>query len=80
MITRTHDIAVPGSRRTILDLWKLVSTEREATINILQLLIGILEKHTTEETRDIALQPVEVSMGRGGAEDLCLGLACRAED
>lgn len=80
MITRAHDIAVPGSCRTILALWKVFGTERETTINVLQLLIGILENHSTEGTTEIALQPVEVSLGRSGAEDLCLGLACTAED
>lgn len=80
MITWAHDIAVPGSCRTILAVWKVFSTERETTINVLQMLIGILEKNSTEGRTEMALEPVEVSMGRGGADDLCLGLACTAED
>ncbi|KAK1340805.1 hypothetical protein QTO34_017199 [Cnephaeus nilssonii] len=47
--------------RTILALWKVFGTERETTINVLQLLIGILEKHSTEGKREIALQPVEAA-------------------
>ncbi|XP_036314037.1 maestro heat-like repeat-containing protein family member 7 [Pipistrellus kuhlii] len=60
--------------RTILDLWKVFGTERETTINVLQLLIGILEKPATEETRDIALQPVEATCALCEmlSESLCL--------
>lgn len=67
MVTRAHDIAVPGSCRTNLALWKAFGTKRETTISVLQLLIGILEKlHSREETKEMAFQPVAVSMREGG--------------
>ncbi|XP_045730024.1 maestro heat-like repeat-containing protein family member 2B [Mirounga angustirostris] len=41
--------------RTNLALWKAFGTQRETTISILQLLIGILEQlHSTEETKEMA--------------------------
>ncbi|XP_070126957.1 uncharacterized protein [Equus caballus] len=48
--------------RTNLALWKAFGTQRETTINVLQLLIDILEKlHSRRETRKMAFQPVVVA-------------------
>ncbi|XP_059043442.1 maestro heat-like repeat-containing protein family member 1 [Mustela lutreola] len=48
--------------RTSLALWKAFGTQRETTISVLQLLIGILEKtHSREETEEMAFQPVAVT-------------------
>nr|XP_035948345.1 maestro heat-like repeat-containing protein family member 7 [Halichoerus grypus] len=48
--------------RTNLALWKAFGTQRETTISVLQLLIGILEQlHSTEETKEMAFQPVAVT-------------------
>ncbi|XP_039725071.1 maestro heat-like repeat-containing protein family member 1 isoform X3 [Pteropus medius] len=48
--------------RTNLALWNVFGTRRETTINVLQLLIGILENlHSKEETREMAFQPVAVA-------------------
>ena len=62
MAPRTHDIAVSVSCRTILGLWKVFGTQRETTINILQLLTGILEQHCTTDMREMTPQHVLVSM------------------
>lgn len=80
MVSRAHDIAIPGSCRTVLALWKVFGTQRETTINVLLLLIGILENQSAEEATEMALQPVAVSMRREGPRTHCLGLGCRAED
>lgn len=58
MVTRAHDTAVLGSCRTILALWKAFGIRQETTINVLQLLIGILENPSTEGTTEMALPPV----------------------
>ncbi|XP_023604097.1 maestro heat-like repeat-containing protein family member 1 [Myotis lucifugus] len=47
--------------RTILALWKVFGTERKTTIKVLQLLIGILENHSTEGTTEKALEPVKAA-------------------
>ncbi|XP_023615725.1 maestro heat-like repeat-containing protein family member 1 [Myotis lucifugus] len=47
--------------RTILAPWRLFGTERKTTINVLQLLIGILENHSTEGTTEKALEPEEAA-------------------
>ncbi|XP_057560132.1 maestro heat-like repeat-containing protein family member 1 [Hippopotamus amphibius kiboko] len=48
--------------RTSLSLWKAFGTQRETTINVLQELIGILEKlHSRDETREMPFQPVAVA-------------------
>nr|KAF6495895.1 hypothetical protein HJG63_010212 [Rousettus aegyptiacus] len=48
--------------RTNLALWNVFGTRRETTINVLQLLIGILENlHSKEETKEMAFQPVAVA-------------------
>lgn len=66
MITRACDIAFPGSYRTQLSLWKAFGTQRETAINVLQLLMGILEKtHPREEQKEMAFQPVAVSTKEG---------------
>nr|XP_025851205.1 maestro heat-like repeat-containing protein family member 1 isoform X4 [Vulpes vulpes] len=45
--------------RTNLALWKAFGNQRETTISVLQLLIGILERlHSKEETKEMAFQPV----------------------
>ncbi|XP_036107450.1 maestro heat-like repeat-containing protein family member 1 [Molossus molossus] len=44
--------------RTILALWKVFGTQRETTINVLLLLIGILENQSSEGATEMALQPV----------------------
>lgn len=75
------DIAVSGSCRTNLALWKLFGTRRETTINVLQLLTDILEKlHSGEETSEMASQPVAVSTGERGAEDSSSGTWEPSED
>ncbi|XP_077727597.1 maestro heat-like repeat-containing protein family member 1 isoform X6 [Canis aureus] len=48
--------------RTNLALWKAFGNQRETTISVLQLLIGILERlHSKEETKEMAFQPVAVT-------------------
>ncbi|XP_058138569.1 maestro heat-like repeat-containing protein family member 1 isoform X1 [Dasypus novemcinctus] len=48
--------------RTNLALWKAFGTQRETTINVLQLLIGILEKHHLKlESQEIDFQSVAVT-------------------
>ncbi|KAF7471056.1 hypothetical protein GHT09_017709 [Marmota monax] len=48
--------------RTQLALWKAFGTQRETTINVLQLLMGILEKtYTREERKEMSFQPVAVA-------------------
>ncbi|XP_077025782.1 maestro heat-like repeat-containing protein family member 1 isoform X4 [Tamandua tetradactyla] len=45
--------------RTNLALWRAFGTQRETTLKVLQLLIGILEKyHPTLESQEMASQPV----------------------
>ncbi|XP_070263663.1 maestro heat-like repeat-containing protein family member 1 isoform X2 [Myotis yumanensis] len=47
--------------RTILAPWRLFGNQRKTTINVLQLLIGILENHSTEGTTEKALEPEEAA-------------------
>ncbi|XP_037702578.1 maestro heat-like repeat-containing protein family member 1 [Choloepus didactylus] len=48
--------------RTILAIWKAFGTQRETTLNVLQLLISILEKyHPNLESQEMAFQPVAVT-------------------
>ncbi|KAM5174128.1 maestro heat-like repeat-containing protein family member 1 [Callospermophilus lateralis] len=48
--------------RTQLALWKAFGTQRETTINVLQLLMGVLEKtYTREERKEMSFQPVAVT-------------------
>ncbi|KAB1254205.1 Maestro heat-like repeat-containing protein family member 1 [Camelus dromedarius] len=48
--------------RTSLSLWKVFGTQRETTIGILQVLIGVLEKlDSRDETGEMPFQPVAVA-------------------
>ncbi|XP_071465405.1 maestro heat-like repeat-containing protein family member 1 [Marmota flaviventris] len=48
--------------RTQLALWKAFGTQRETTINVLQLLMGMLEKtYAREERKEMSFQPVAVA-------------------
>ncbi|XP_060046284.1 maestro heat-like repeat-containing protein family member 1 isoform X2 [Erinaceus europaeus] len=48
--------------RTSLTAWRMFGTHTKTTLNILQLLIGILEKlPPKEDTREMAFQPVAVT-------------------
>nr|XP_045380313.1 maestro heat-like repeat-containing protein family member 1 isoform X3 [Camelus bactrianus] len=48
--------------RTSLSLWKVFGTQRETTIGVLQVLIGVLEKlDSRDETGEMPFQPVAVA-------------------
>ncbi|KAM8802744.1 maestro heat-like repeat family member 5 [Rhynchonycteris naso] len=47
--------------RTLLTLWNVFGTQKKTTVNVLQLLIGILENHSIQETMKRNPQPDAVA-------------------
>lgn len=80
MVARAHDTAVPGFCRTSLVLWKVFGVRQEATVSVLQVLTGILEKLLGKETTEMDWQPILVSTAEGRGWRVGVGVGKSREE